>query len=111
MSRAASGNCLKPTKVIKGKVEGTTVTSNEFTGTMPCSKQNELPKQSNADRIRNMTDEELAEFIERIKNTCIVDAFGGEKMCETKAEVECKACKMKMGSILNWLKSEVKGSE
>ena len=68
-------------------------------------------KQTNADRIRNMTDEELAEFIERIKNTCIVDAFGGEKMCETKAEVECKACKMKMGSILNWLKSEVKGIE
>ena len=49
----------------------------------PCSSQDELSKQSNADRIRNMTDEELAEFIERIKNTCIVDAFGGEKMCET----------------------------
>ena len=30
---AASGSCLKPTKVIKGKGKGTTFISSEFTGT------------------------------------------------------------------------------
>lgn len=40
MSRlfASSGSCLKPTRVIKGKVEGTTFISNEFTGTMNSQK-------------------------------------------------------------------------
>ena len=68
-------------------------------------------KQTNADRIRSMSDEELAEFIEKIRRTCIVDVLGGEMMCEIKADVECKICKMKMGSVLNWLQSEVKGCE
>lgn len=40
MSRlfASGGSCLKPTKVIKGKVKGITFTSNEFTGTMNSQK-------------------------------------------------------------------------
>ena len=40
MSRlfASSGSCLKPTKVIKGKVDGITFISNEFTGTMDSQK-------------------------------------------------------------------------
>lgn len=37
---AASGSCLKPTKVIKGKVKGTTFISSEFTGTRDNDNQN-----------------------------------------------------------------------
>ena len=31
---ASSGSCLAPVKIIKGKVDGITFTSSEFTGTM-----------------------------------------------------------------------------
>lgn len=62
---------------------------------------------SNADKIRNMSDEELEKFIEKVSGTCIVDALGGKSECNT----ECRVCKINFGSILCWLKSEVKGSE
>ena len=35
---ASSGSCLAPTKIIKGKVNGITFTSSEFTGTMDSQK-------------------------------------------------------------------------
>lgn len=35
---ASSGSCSAPTKIIKGKVNGTTFTSSEFTGTMDSQK-------------------------------------------------------------------------
>ena len=34
-----------------------------YCDSVPCSLKDELPKQTNADRIRSMTDEELAEFL------------------------------------------------
>ena len=47
---------------------------------------------TNADRIRNMSDEELAEFLINFKNT-----FGEEHEGQQ--------------SCVDWLQSEVKGSE
>ena len=35
---ASSGSCSAPTRIIKGKVNGTTFTSNEFIGTMNSQK-------------------------------------------------------------------------
>ena len=35
---AASGSCFSPEKIIKGKVNGITFISNEFTGTMNSQK-------------------------------------------------------------------------
>lgn len=61
---------------------------------------------TNADRIRNMSDEELAEFIQKMKNTCTVDFMGyADKDCE-KDKISCKDCEAKAPTILNWLQSE-----
>lgn len=69
------------------------ITSSKFTTT-------------NADRIRNMSDEELAQFIQKINKTCIVDFMGyADKDCE-KHKISCKDCKAKAPTILEWLQSE-----
>lgn len=61
---------------------------------------------TNADRIRNMSDEELAEFIQKIKNTCFVDFIGyANKDCE-QDKISCKDCQAKAPTILEWLQSE-----
>ena len=63
-------------------------------------------RQTNTDRIRNMSDEELAEFIQKMNKTCIVDFMGyADKDCE-KHKISCKDCKAKAPTILNWLQSE-----
>lgn len=54
-----------------------------------------LKQQTNADRIRGMSDEELAEFMD---NGC--DVIAPSENC-TKAFYECKKC------WLDWLKQEV----
>ena len=59
-----------------------------YCDSVPCSLRGELPKQTNADRIRSMSDEELAEFFVNFKNT-----FGEEYEGKT--------------SCLDWLQSEV----
>ena len=63
----------------------------------------EYESKTQADRIRSMDDEELAEFIDKVSGTCLVDALGGKSECNT----ECRVCKIKFGSILDWLQSEV----
>lgn len=61
---------------------------------------------TNADRIRNMSDEELAEFIQKIKTTCFVDFIGyANKDCE-QDKISCKDCQAKAPTILEWLQSE-----
>lgn len=62
-------------------------------------------KQTNADRIRNMSDKELAEFIQKMANTCLVDFMGyADKDCD---KISCKDCEAKAPTILEWLQSEV----
>ena len=58
------------------------------------------------DRIRSMSDEELAEFISKVNRTCIVDALGGDTQCDYE-DVNCTECKAKFCGIQKWLQSEV----
>ena len=59
---------------------------------------------TNADRIRNMSDEELAELIQKMTNTCLVDFMGyADKDCD---KISCKDCEAKAPTILEWLQSE-----
>lgn len=67
-----------------------------------CDGESDFEPITNAMRIRSMSDEELAEFIEKVSGTCLVDALGGKSECNT----ECRVCKIKFGSILDWLQSE-----
>ena len=63
-------------------------------------------KQTNADRIRTMSDEELAELLEKISRTCIVNFMGyADKDCDLDI-ISCKACGAKAPTILDWLQSE-----
>lgn len=55
---------------------------------------------TNADRIRSMTDEELAEFIESINNVCLA----GTGEIDFSDYANCKACKI---ITLRWLQKEV----
>lgn len=66
-----------------------------YCDSVPCSLKDELPKQTNADRIRSMTDEELADFLD---NLCLV-----------KADFHCEECNNPLNCdvcYLDWLQSE-----
>lgn len=61
---------------------------------------------TNADRIRNMSDEELAKFIQKREYTCFVDFIGyADKDCG-QGKISCKDCREKAPTILEWLQSE-----
>lgn len=69
------------------------ITSSKFTTT-------------NADRIRSMTDEELAEFMRKMEYNCFVDFIGyTDKGCG-RNEISCKDCRAKAPTRLEWLQSE-----
>lgn len=76
----------------------TEITSSKFTTT-------------NADRIRNMSDEELAEFIHKMKVTCFVDIIGYANKDCGQGKISCRECRAKAPTILEWLQSEVKAVE
>lgn len=59
----------------------------------------EKPK-TNADRIRSMTDEELAEFIRELNECCLA----GAGMVDCSRNKDCIECE---GIVLEWLQSEV----
>lgn len=66
----------------------------------------ESGRETNADRIRNMSDEELVEFIHKMEATCLVDFMGyADKDCE-QAKISCNDCKAKAPTLLEWLQSE-----
>lgn len=56
---------------------------------------------TNADRIRSMTDEELAEFFEKLEVVCDMCAF--KVGCCNIVSGNCKS------GLLKWLQSEVEG--
>lgn len=63
-------------------------------------------RMTNADRIRNMSDEELAEFMQKMEYNCFVDFMGyADKGCG-RNEISCKDCRAKAPTILDWLQSE-----
>lgn len=58
-------------------------------------------KQTNADRIRNMSDEELTEFITGLSKHCLA----GIGKCDCSAYKTCDNCNVE---VKNWLQSEAK---
>jgi hypothetical protein len=64
-----------------------------------CPGYDEPPKQTNADRIRAMSDEELAEFINMVANDSIDTMVGYKDYTEIWEDKE---------PTLQWLKSEAK---
>lgn len=63
-------------------------------------------RQTNADRIRSMSDEELAEFMQKMEYACLVDFIGyTDKGCG-RNEISCTDCRAKAPTILEWLQSE-----
>lgn len=68
-------------------------------------------RMTNADRIRNMSDEELAEFIHKMKVTCFVDIIGYANKDCGQGKISCRECRAKAPTILEWLQSEVKAVE
>ena len=66
-------------------------------------KQNAVDKytrMTQADRIRSMSDEELAEFIRELNERCLA----GAGMVDCSNNTDCIDCK---GVVLEWLQSEV----
>lgn len=66
----------------------------------------ESDRQTNADRIRNMSDEELAEFIHKMEVTCFVDIIGYANKDCGQDKISCRDCRAKAPTILEWLQSE-----
>lgn len=61
---------------------------------------------TNADNIRNMSDEELAEFMRKMEYTCLINFIGyADKGCG-RNEISCADCRAKAPTILEWLQTE-----
>lgn len=71
------------------------------------SIQNYETNHTNADMIRNMSDEELAEFIHKMEVTCFVDIIGYANKDCGQGKISCRECRAKAPTILEWLQSEV----
>ena len=63
----------------------------------------ESKPKTNADRIRNMTDDELAEFLVRVNGAYAKDCMVGIEVCKYDdcADMDCEDC------FLEWLQAEV----
>lgn len=66
-----------------------------------CDEENKQcePKQTNADRIRAMSDEELAEFLDTITGVCWNNGRREEKLYCDECPMECPS-----GGCAEWLK-------
>ena len=81
------------------KYENCSMESKECQG----CKQNAVDKykrMTQADRIRSMSDEELADFIRNLNECCLA----GAGMVDCSNNEDCIDCK---GVVLEWLQSEV----
>ena len=69
-------------------------------------KRNRSVDMTNAEKIRSMSDEELAEFMQKMECSCFVDFIGyADKGCG-RNEISCKDCQAKAPTIFEWLQSE-----
>lgn len=73
------------------------------------SIQNYETNHTNADMIRNMSDEELAEFIHKMEVTCFADIIGYANKDCGQGKISCRECRAKAPTILEWLQSEAGG--
>ena len=67
---------------------------------MNCSKGTVELKQTWGNKIRSMSDEELADFIRELNECCLA----GAGMVDCSNNEDCIDCK---GVVLEWLQSEV----
>lgn len=69
--------------------------------------QNIFVVKSNGDRIRHMSDSELALFLENFKRGCIPDNLDGvsDKECNN---TDCKTCMMKHRTIKEYISAKIK---
>ena len=66
-----------------------------YCDSVPCSLKEELPPMTNADRIRAMSDEEMAEFIGRIEIGDFGPLVYGKTFCDMcKGQYECDDCRL-----------------
>lgn len=63
-------------------------------------------RKTNADMVRNMSDEELAEFIHKMEITCFADIIGYANKDCGQGKISCRDCRAKAPTILEWLQSE-----
>ena len=70
-----------------------------------CNKGSNFKRITNADRIRTMSDEELAEFMENFDKT------GGCDTCSIRYQGKCNSISKCKDGYLGWLQSEVKVSD
>ena len=68
--------------------------------------QNYETNPTNADKIKNMSDEELAEFIHKMEVTCFADIIGYANKDCGQGKISCRECRAKAPTILEWLQSE-----
>ena len=73
-----------------------------YCDSVPCSMKDELPKQTYAERVRSMTDEELAFFLIKVYNMIQIHMITTSCMDRDKI---CHSC------LLKWLQSEIEKGE
>lgn len=77
-----------------------------YCDSVPCSLRDELPKQTNADRIRSMSDEELAKFIKHISHNCLMNALFSVNDEDCKHYEDCESCREAHKTVKEWIQSE-----
>lgn len=85
--------CKYPNEVC---VNMTVFNGETYCDSIPCSLKDEVPKKTNADSIRTMSDEELA-----MNMMCPNESGLGEIECDKSDNCNCYEC------LLKWLQSEV----
>ena len=99
-----SGNCKYPETACPHM---TVLNGKTYCDATPCQLTGELPKRTNAARIRNMSDEELAKFISEF-SACQVCKYFNEELDRCGASINFLCVKAYAESITgDWLKQPV----
>lgn len=99
-----SGDCKYPESVCPHM---TVLKGKSYCDATPCQLTGELPKQSNADRIRGMDDEELAKFLSEF-SACKSCKYFNEELDRCYASINFLCVKAYAEAIIgDWLKQPV----
>ena len=99
-----SGICKYPERVCPHM---TVLKGKSYCDATPCQLTGELPKQSNADRIRGMGDEELAKFLSEF-SACKACKYFNEELDRCCASINFLCVKEYAEAIISdWLKQPV----
>lgn len=101
MSRYIKGERVPSGPIVVNIAKELGVSVDYLVGTSSVKK-----RQTNADRIRNMSDKKLAKFIHKMEVTCFVDIIGYANKDCGQGKISCRECRAKAPTILEWLRSE-----